>query len=179
MTTPKMTTEPLPCEVRPEQPGDAAAVAHVHESAFPTSAEARLVGLLRDAGKASVSLVAVAGGGVIGHILFSPVTIDGSPTVGAGLAPVAVLPDCQRRGVGSRLIEAGLDACRGAGVPYVVVLGHPEYYLRFGFRRASEQGLANEYGADDAFMVQELRPGSLPTGGGMVRYAAEFAECAP
>jgi putative acetyltransferase len=175
MTTPKTPTEPMPCEVRPEQPSDAAAVARVHEAAFPTDAEARLVALLRDAGKATVSLVAVTEGRVVGHVLFSPVTIHGSPTVGLGLAPVAVLPECQRRGVGSRLIEAGLDVCRGAGVPFAVVLGHPDYYPRFGFRRASERGLGNEYGADEAFMVLELLPGSLPAGGGLVRYATEFA----
>ena len=78
-------------------------------------------------------------------------------------------------GVGSRLIEAGLEACRAAGLPFVVVLGHEGYYPRFGFRRASERGLGNEYGADEAFMVLELRPGSLPSGGGLVRYAPEFA----
>lgn len=169
----------LPYEVRPEQPGDTEAVARVHEAAFPTTAEARLVALLRGAGKAMVSLVALSEERVVGHILFSPVTIDGSPMVGAGLAPVAVLPKCQRRGVGSRLIEAGLDACRAAGVPFVVVLGHPEYYPRFGFRRASERGLGNEYGADEAFRVLELRPGSLPPGGGLVRYASEFALFGP
>jgi putative acetyltransferase len=168
-------TIPLLCEVRPEQPGDIEAVARVHEAAFPTPAEARLVGLLRAAGKATVTLVAVSEGRVVGHVLFSPVTIDGCPTVGLGLAPVAVLPECQRRGVGSSLIEAGLDACRGAGVSYAVVLGHPDYYPRFGFRRASERGLGNEYGADEAFMVLELRPASLPPGGGLVRYAPEFA----
>jgi predicted N-acetyltransferase YhbS len=105
-------TAPLPCEVRPEQPGDTEAVARVHEAAFPTPAEARLVGLLRAAGKAMVSLVAVSEGRVVGHILFSPVTIDGSPTV--WLAPVAVLPECQRADW-PRLIEAGLDACRVPG----------------------------------------------------------------
>lgn len=168
-------SDPLPCDVRPEQPGDAADVTRIHEAAFPTPDEARLVALLRENGKAQVSLVAVSGGRVVGHILFSPVTIDDWPITGSGLAPVAVLPDCQGRGVGSRLVRAGLEACRALGMPFAVVLGGPGYYRRFGFERASEQGLGNEYSVDEEFMVLELRPGSLPPEGGLVRYAPEFA----
>jgi putative acetyltransferase len=159
--------------VRPEFPEDAAAVRAVHCSAFPTAGEADLVDALRSAGKARVSLVALVDGVVVGHILFSPITIEGVE-LGLGLAPVAVLPAHQRRGIGSRLIEEGLAVCRREGVPLVVVLGHPEYYPRFGFRRASEHGLGNEYGADEAFRVVELRPGSIPAAGGLVRYASEF-----
>jgi putative acetyltransferase len=167
-----------PFAVREETLGDAAAVHAVHAAAFPTDAEARLVDLLRERGKAIVSLVALASGAVAGHVLFSPVTVgmSGDPALGLGLAPVAVLPSCQGRGIGSALIRAGLDACRARGVGFVVVLGNPRYYARFGFTTAGARGLSNEYGAGAEFMVQELRPDALPRDGGLVRYAATFTE---
>jgi putative acetyltransferase len=145
-------------------------------SAFPTDAEARLVDLLRGSGQARVSLVAEVDGTVVGHVVFSPVSVGGAQSGGLGLAPVAVVPAHQRRGVGSALIGEGLAVCRREGYPFVVLLGHPGYYPRFGFRRASELGLTNEYKADEAFMVLELRPGSLPREGGLVRYGPEFRE---
>jgi putative acetyltransferase len=161
--------------IRAEVPADAEAVRAVHEAAFPTDAEARLVGLLHQNGRATVSLVAELEGRVVGHVLFSPVSVETSPSaVGLGLAPVAVLPEFQRRGVGSGLIREGLDVCRRMGVEYVVLVGHPDYYPRFGFRRAGQFGLGNEYGADEAFQVIELRPGGIPSGG-LVRYGPEFA----
>jgi putative acetyltransferase len=163
--------------VRDEIPGDKADIQAVHAAAFPMDAEARLVDLLCERGKALVSLVAVTDEGVVGHILFSPVTIEAPHAFsGAGLAPLAVLPSCHRQGIGSALIRAGLDSCRARGIGYVVVLGDPAYYGRFGFTTASERGLANEYGAGAAFMVQELQAGALPTGGGLVRFALELAE---
>src|SRR5204863_1426042 len=110
-----------------------------------------------------VSLVAEVDGHVVGHIAFSPIQVDGESRegVGVGLAPLAVLPDSQRHGIGSRLIREGLAACNRAGYGFVVVLGWPEYYPRFGFIRADRRGLANEYGADEAFMVLELRDGAI------------------
>jgi putative acetyltransferase len=168
-----------PFIIRPEAPGDAAAVHAVHAAAFPTDVEARVVDLLRPYGKALVSLVAVAAdGAIVGHVLFSPVTIESKPDVqeGAGLAPLAVLPSYQGQGIGSELVRSGIDACRARRVPFLVVLGNPRYYGRFGFETASDRNLANEYGADAAFMVQELILGSLPASGGLVRYAPEFNE---
>lgn len=164
--------------IRPERPADSGAIRRVVEAAFPTAAEAHLVELLRAGGHLLISLVAEMDGAIAGHIAFSPVAIDGvaGEEIGVGLAPVAVHPDCQRQGIGSRLIREGLTACEGAGFGLVVVLGEPAYYQRFGFARADLRGLGNEYGADEAFLVLELRGGSIPASGGLVRYGPEFAE---
>ena len=162
--------------IRPERPGDADGIRAVHTSAFPTDAEARLVERISENAAARVSLVAEVDGHIVGHIVFSQVTINGQAAAGAlGLAPVAVLPEHQRQGIGGELIRAGLRACRELSCGFVVLLGHPEYYPRFGFQRASRFGLTNEYGADEAFMVLELQPGAIPPRGGLVRYGSEFA----
>src|SRR5215208_2567418 len=116
-------------------------------------AESKLVDALRANGKATISLVAVYGGEVLGHILFSPVsTTSPSDVKGVGLAPVAVRPDAQSQGIGSKLIKEGLRLCKELGFDYCVVLGNPRYYQRFGFEQASLFGIRNEYGADHAFM---------------------------
>jgi putative acetyltransferase len=160
--------------VRLEQPDDAAAVCAIHTACFPSAAEARLVDLLRAAGRLPVSLVAEIEGVVIGHIAFSPVTVD-SGDRGAGLAPVAVAASHRRQGIAAELVRAGLEACRAAGFGWVVVLGEPAYYSRFGFRAASELGLYDEYGGGPAFQCVELVPGAMPVGAGLVRYAPELA----
>ena len=166
-----------PAVIRPEQPADAAAIHAVHAASFPTAAEARLVDLLRAAGRLAVSVVAESGGVVVGHVAFSPVTVA-SGSIGAGLGPVAVGEADRRRGLGERLIREGLAACRAAGFAWAVVLGEPEYYRRFGFRPAADFGLSDEFDGGAAFQVLELVPGGLPVGAGLVRYAEEFASLA-
>jgi len=161
--------------IRPETADDAPAVRHVHEAAFRTSAEADLVERLRASSKAVIALVAEDEGQIVGHILFSPVTlVPLAGTVGLGLAPVAVLPDHEKHGVGRRLVQNGLAECRKWGADFVVVLGDPAYYSRFGFGPASEHELKNEYGAGEEFMVFALKKDELPPHGTLIQYAPEF-----
>src|SRR5262249_2325845 len=136
--------------VRPEAPGDVGAVRLVCEQAFGGPGEANLVDALRRNGKVTLSLVAEVRGAVVGHVLFSPAGIApaGGPGEVVGLAPLAVLPVYQRRGVGSALVRAGLAGLLAAGHGAVVVLGHPGYYPRFGFQPAAGFGLRCKYGVE-------------------------------
>jgi putative acetyltransferase len=165
-----------PLHVRDEQSGDEQAIHSLHACAFGRELEARLVDLLRAAGKAAISLVGCESERVVGHVLFSPITIANAPSDvhGVALGPVGVLPECQRQGIGSALIREGLVRCEGAGYDLVILLGHVSYYPRFGFKRAKVFGLDNEYGADEAFMVRELKPGILMQVSGLVKFAPEF-----
>jgi len=163
----------MAASVRPEVPADIDAIHRVNAAAFRTDGEARLVDALRAAGKLTVSLVAESAGNIVGHVAFSPVALEGGMG-GVGLGPVAVAPEFQRRGFGGQLIREGLVACRQKGCRFVVVLGDPDYYGRFGFVAASRWRLRDEFGGGDAFMALELLPGRIPTGGGLVRYAPEF-----
>ena len=160
--------------VRAETDNDIAAIRHVNERAFGRADEADLVDALRERGATVSSLVAELSGRVVGHILFSRLPIDraGSELAGAALAPVAVLPDQQRRGIGSALIRLGLARCRAAGFDAVVVLGHPDYYPRFGFTAGLAERLRAPF-SGPAFMALELVPGVLEQGA-CVRYPAPF-----
>lgn len=165
--------------IRPQTPDDEAEVEEVNRRAFGRQDEARLVARLQRADEASISLVAERDGRVVGHILFSPVNVEGLPDDlrAVGLAPMAVLPEHQRQGIGGRLVEAGLAACRQAGFAAVVVLGYPEYYPKFGFVPASTRRLRCAYDApDEAFMVLELRAGALSGVSGLVRYSPAFVD---
>ena len=164
-------------EIRPAQPADLSAIAAVHRAAFLTDLEARLVRLLVERCQDTLSLIGLAESHVAGHVLFSPATIEsGGQTVatGLGLAPVAVLPVYQNRGLGTALIRAGLERCREMGCPFVVVLGEPAYYSRFDLEPASRYGLTGEYGGGDAFQILWLKEPTSQPQGCLVRYAAEF-----
>lgn len=164
--------------IRRETPADEAAIHALNLAAFGGSLEADLVDALRREARPFVSLVAVDGDSIVGHIAFSPASLDsdaGKPI--AGLGPMAVLPSRQRQGIGSALVEAGLEHCRTAGFVAVVVLGHATYYPRFGFVRASDFGLGCEYDVpEEVFMARELEPDALAhaLGPGLVRYHPAF-----
>lgn len=163
--------------IREETPTDEAAIYQVHVAAFETDAEARLVAALRAGGALVLSLVAEADGELVGHIAFSPVVIASKDEVhsGMGLGPMAVVPRCQRQGIGGKLIEAGLRLLRDAGHPFCVVLGHADYYPRHGFIQASMYGIRWEKPVpDEVFFLQALRPGALAGVSGTVRYRPEF-----
>lgn len=164
--------------VRNETPADYETVHEVNRLAFDQENEARLVEALRQPGK-TISLVAEEGGRVVGHILFSPVTIETPrrPVPALALAPVAVLPALQNRGIGSVLIRQGLEECRQQGHRIVIVLGHARYYPRFGFTQARPLGIEPPFEVPDAaWMALELCPGALEGVRGVVRYPAAFDE---
>lgn len=176
--------------IRPERPSDHAGIRSVNLRAFDGPFESRLVDALRRDANPFISLVADDAGFIVGNICFSPVEIvrDCSPDAGTagsasgtpsvvGLAPMSVLPEHQGQGIGSMLVEAGLKACRAEHIDAVVVLGHPTYYPRFGFRAATTFGLRSEYDAPPgAFMAQELRPAALAHSAGLVRFHPAFSE---
>jgi putative acetyltransferase len=161
--------------VRPETPDDWEAVRRVNRLAFGGDDEARLVEALRDGGYARVSLVAETGGQVVGHVLFSelPIVTEGGAVGALALAPLAVVPSHQRKGVGSVLVREGLRSCTEAGHRIVVVLGHPEFYPRFGFSAKLAGRLKSPF-SGPAFMVLGLVPGALDGVEGEVRYPPPF-----
>ena len=167
----------LKLAIRPERPADIPGIRAVNERAFGQPDEAALVDAVRARGERRISLVAVVAERLVGHVLFTPVTIQGPDCVheAVGLAPMAVDPDYQRRGIGSRLVVQGLDRCRESGYRIAVVLGHPSYYPRFGFVPARRHGIRFELDVpDEVFMVVELEPGVLAGCTGVASYAKEF-----
>lgn len=162
--------------VRVERPGDEAAVRAVERAAFGRDDEADLVDALRGPRAGYRSWVAVEGGDIVGHVLFTPVRIDGWPVAGMGLGPVAVAPERQRAGIGTKLVHHGMTRLRNEGCPYAVVVGHPDYYPRFGFVPGSRFALDAQWPGlpDGVFRVRAFAPRRLPPGGGVVRFRPEF-----
>ena len=164
--------------IRAERPADRDAIFRLNAAAFGRTDEAILVDRLRDACPACISLVAEDAGGIVGHIAFSPVLLEPAgerPLTGMALAPMAVEPARQRSGIGSELVRGGLEAVEQLSTPFVVVLGHPEYYPRFGFVPASRYGIRSPWpGPDETFMIRVLGAHRLPEGGGMTRFRPEF-----
>ena len=163
--------------IRPEKESDWDAVHAVNVSAFESPSEANLVDALREQAQPVVSLIAEENGEVIGHIMFSPVSLLSCPNLKMmGLAPMAVVPKHQQKGIGSELVRTGLEQCRQLGFDVVVVLGHPAYYPRFGFFPSSRFGIDSEYDVpEEAFMAVELKPESLNGMTGRVKYHAAFS----
>lgn len=159
----------------PESPADVEAIRQVNRLAFGQDEEARLVDALRDGGFVQVSLVAEREGQVVGHILFSdlPIITDSGTVAALALAPMAVLPDFQRKGIGSELVRRGLDACGKQGHRIVIVLGHPEFYRRFGFSSDLARPLQSPF-SGASWMARELAPGALDGVAGHVEYPPPF-----
>lgn len=168
--------------IREERPEDAEAIRRVNNEAFGQPAEAEVVDRLRESCKDLLSIVAVEGGEVVGHILFSPATIGGEgathEVAGMGLAPMAVLPERQGQGIGSLLIHNGIKMLRDRGSPFIIVLGYPEYYPRFGFERASRYGIHSQWSEvpDEAFMILILNKTAIVGASGVASYRREFDE---
>lgn len=146
--------------IRHARPADHAAIREINEAAFAQPDEARLIEALRAAGDVMFELVAEAEGAVVGHILFSRLWADRTELI-AALAPMAVHPHHQRKGLGGRLIETGVETCREFGAHAVMVLGHPDYYPRFGFSAEAASKVSSRYSGSPAFMALELERGAL------------------
>jgi len=165
--------------IRPETPEDQASIHYVNQEAFSRNQEADLVDKLRKRGVLTISLVAVQENTIVGHIAFSPVEIasEKSSFGALTLAPVAILPAHQNKGIGSQLVRTGLEECRRLGHEIVVLAGHPNYYPRFGFVRAYAKGIECEFEVpDEAWMIAELQQGALAGRQGKVRFQPEFRE---
>ena len=164
-------------EIRPEQPGDIAAIREVNRRAFGQDQEGHIVDALRANGAAVLSLVAAMDDRVVGHVMYSPLHVGG--VQGAALGPMAVLPEHQHRGVGTRLVEAGNEQLRHDGCAFIAVLGHPTFYPRFGFRPASSYHITCEWNVpDDVFMVLMLDEPKMSGVVGMAEYRTEFSTVA-
>jgi len=165
--------------IRPETRADHDAIRKLNKRAFKGKNESKLVDAVREADYfiPALSLVAEKDGKVVGHVLFTPIRIkdlDGS-TPALALAPMSVLPEFQDQGIGTGLLKYGLEECRKLGHKIIVVIGHPEYYPRFGFVKAAEKGLTLPFEAsEEVFMVLELVPGALNGVRGTIDYPKEF-----
>jgi putative acetyltransferase len=165
--------------IRLEIPEDRASIHYVNQEAFGRNQEADLVDKLRNRGVLTTSLVAVQEMVVVGHVAFSlvEVTSEESSFEALALAPVGVLPPHQNKGIGSQLVTAGLQECLRLGHEIIVVVGHPNYYPRFGFVTANPKGIECEFEVpDDAWMIKELKQAALAGRRGKVKFQPEFRE---
>jgi len=162
-------------DIREEHSDDVAAVREVNRRAFGQDQESNIVDALRTNGGALLSLVATVNGQVAGHIMYSPLTVAEN-VPGVALGPMAVVPEYQRRGIGTKLIEAGNRKIKDAGYPFIIVVGHAQYYPRFGFRPASEHGIKCEWDIpDNVFMLLVLDQAKMEGVAGLATYRREFS----
>ena len=162
-------------EIREERPDDIAAIREVNRRAFGQDQEGNIVDALRTNGAALLSLVATVNGQVAGHIMYSLLTVAENAD-GVALGPMAVVPEYQRQGIGTKLIGAGNRKIKDAGYPFIIVVGHAEYYPRFGFRPASEYGIKCEWDVpDEVFMLLVLNEAKMQGASGLAKYRHEFS----
>jgi putative acetyltransferase len=171
----------MPDLIERESLADRAKIDQVLRAAFPGAEEARLVEELREGQHARVALLARRNEDLVGYILFSGVSIaaGGAQIAALALAPLAVLPACQKQGIGSALVRMGLAICQQQGHERVVVLGHPRYYARFGFSAELAAALESPFGGGEAWMALELVPGALRHVKGRVTYPQPFLRLIP
>jgi len=165
--------------IREEQPQDTKIIRDLNKRAFGQTQEADLVDKLRQTCDDLLSLVALMQNEVVGHILFTPVMVEGEDSMvqGMALAPMAVLPEYQRQGIGSALVRTGIEKLKKRQCPFIIVLGHAEYYPRFGFEPASRYGIRSEWEVpDDAFMILVIGEFEMQGGATLAKYRPEFAE---
>ena len=164
--------------IKLEQPSNINDIHDVNEKAFGQSQEANIIDNIRKNCDDVLSLVAIEKDKIVGHILFSPVIIEGEHGVvkGMGLAPIAVLPEFQRQGVGSQLVNMGIGQLRERKCPFIIVLGHPEYYPRFGFESAARFGIKSQWEGipDNVFMILWLDTSMMHQIRGIAKYRSEF-----
>jgi putative acetyltransferase len=161
-------------EIREEQAGDVSEIRELNEHAFGQAQEGNIVDALRSNGAMLLSLVATLDGHVVGHILYSPLSVSGVD--GAALGPMAVRPQHQRQGIGSKLIEEGNRRLKESGCPFIIVVGHADFYPRFGFKPAGTCGITCEWEVpDEAFMVLALDHAKMAGVSGLAQYRAEFS----
>jgi putative acetyltransferase len=161
-------------EIREETGADVEAIREVNRRAFAQNHEGNIVDALRSNAAVLLSLVAIVDGELVGHIMYSPAVAG--HTTGAALGPMAVLPEFQRRGIGSGLVETGNQKLKAAGHPFVIVVGHAEYYPRFGFTPASKHSIRCEWDLpDDVFMIAVLDPLKMQGVSGLAKYRHEFS----
>ena len=162
-------------EIREERPDDIAAIREVNRRAFGQDQEGNIVDALRTNGAALLSLVATVNGQVAGHIMYSLLTVAENAD-GVALGPMAVVPEYQRQGIGTKLIEVGNRKIKDAGYPFIIVVGHADYYPRFGFRPASEYGIKCEWNVpDEVFMLLVLNEAKMQGASGLAKYRHEFS----
>ena len=161
-------------EITEERPGDVVAIRDLNQRAFEQDQEANIVDALRSNGGALLSLVATVNGLVVGHIMYSPVSVGSLR--GAALGPMAVLPELQRQGIGSKLVDAGNRQIEAGGCPFIIVVGHPEFYPRFGFKPARTRGITSEWNVpDEVLMLMVLDEGEMQCVSGVAKYRSEFS----
>jgi len=163
--------------IRSERTGDIPEIYQLNSKAFDRNCEAKLVNVLRDRGELAISLVALRDEIIVGHVAASPIKVDGTEVAIVGIGPLAVMESHRKQGIGASLMEAAIKELKNSCITAAVLLGNPEYYVRFGFLTASNFKLGNEYNATDAFMAMELQPKALAAISGVVQYSPAFSLC--
>jgi len=167
-------------QIRGEKRSDYDAIKFINDEAFNQPQEGNIIEKLRNSDSKTLSLIAEMNNKIIGHIFFSSVKIEGHAEIidGMGLAPMAVLPEYQKQGIGKMLVNEGISILKSQLIPYIIVLGHEDYYPRFGFEIASKYGLQSQWDEvpDEAFMILVFNHDMMKNVRGIAKYREEWNE---